>query len=200
MSTPAFTILLPIVRSPAFLEFALQSVAAQTCPGYELFIISDGGSAMRGTPFDKAINADYKKLRRQRSGAKLPFVTTLVARDGVMVQHTVTIGSKPVELPQRPPPQSAEVKAAPENKPANAPVAPPPNVAVKKESEPASVPSAPPSPKVVQIVTKSNNVDAATNSAPPKPIETASAVTNPAWTNGVASTPVVPAASPPPLS
>src|SRR3989442_501287 len=40
-----------------------------------VFIISDGGSPMRGTPFDTTVNADYKKKSKDRSQAKRPFVT-----------------------------------------------------------------------------------------------------------------------------
>lgn len=42
MTAPAFTILLPIVRGPELLEFALQSVAGQSRRDFELFIICDG--------------------------------------------------------------------------------------------------------------------------------------------------------------
>jgi glycosyltransferase involved in cell wall biosynthesis len=39
---PAFTILLPIVRSPELMGFAIQSVLAQTRADFELFVICDG--------------------------------------------------------------------------------------------------------------------------------------------------------------
>jgi glycosyltransferase involved in cell wall biosynthesis len=41
-TSPAFTILLPIVRSPELMEFAVQSVLAQTRADFELFVICDG--------------------------------------------------------------------------------------------------------------------------------------------------------------
>jgi hypothetical protein len=72
-----------------------------------VFIISDGNSAISGTPFDKAINADYRKKNRERSQAKVPYVTTLVVRDGGYVSKSVTIAGQPIFLPQRPPPAVA---------------------------------------------------------------------------------------------
>src|SRR5262249_3569677 len=72
-----------------------------------VFIISDGNSGISGTPFDKAINADYRKKNRERSQAKLPYVTTLVMRGGLYVSKSVTITGQPILLPQRPPPAVA---------------------------------------------------------------------------------------------
>jgi len=45
MTAPAFTILLPVVRSPELLWFAIDSVRKQTLGDFELFIVSDGAPA-----------------------------------------------------------------------------------------------------------------------------------------------------------
>ncbi len=58
MTKPAFTILLPIVRGPELLEFALQSVAGQTIPGYELIIISDGAPRQTNAAAEAAASSD----------------------------------------------------------------------------------------------------------------------------------------------
>ena len=44
-SSPVFTVLLPIHRSPELLEFSIASVLAQTQDDFELFIICDGAPA-----------------------------------------------------------------------------------------------------------------------------------------------------------
>lgn len=44
-ATPTFTILLPVVRPPALLPFAIRSVLAQDRPDFELFIVCDGAPA-----------------------------------------------------------------------------------------------------------------------------------------------------------
>ena len=44
-ATPTFTILLPVVRPPAMLPFAIRSVLAQDRPDFELFIVCDGAPA-----------------------------------------------------------------------------------------------------------------------------------------------------------
>jgi hypothetical protein len=44
-TAPTFTILLPVVRPPAMLPFAIRSVLAQDRPDFELFIVCDGAPA-----------------------------------------------------------------------------------------------------------------------------------------------------------
>lgn len=67
-----------------------------------VLVISDGDAAMKGTPFDKTINAEYKRQRKQRASAKRPFVTTLIARDGWIIDQSVTIAGTQIILPPRP--------------------------------------------------------------------------------------------------
>lgn len=79
-----------------------------------VFIISDGRSTMRGTAFDKAINADYKARRRERNAARQPFVTTFIAREGSIRTYSVTIAGQPILLPERPlPPVTISRKSVP---------------------------------------------------------------------------------------
>jgi hypothetical protein len=82
----------------------------QAVTNLNVFIISDGDTAMRGTPFDKAINAEYKKKRRERSSAKRPFVTTLIARDSQIVSNSVVIAGQQIVLPARPLPPAINAK------------------------------------------------------------------------------------------
>jgi len=169
----------------------------QAVTNLNVFIISDGDTAMRGTPFDKAINAEYKKKRRERSSAKRPFVTTLIARDSQIVSNSVVIAGQPIFLPERPIPAAVSAKTA----------APPPNHAagivlsnIVMSGATATAPSAAPPQKplavaplmtnagaiiepsssvvakseiprtaVIQIITKSNNPPAAIERTPSEP-------------------------------
>lgn len=82
-----------------------------------VFIVSDGDAPMKGTPFDKTINAEYKRQRKARSSSKRPFVTTLIARDGWIIDQSVTVAGDRINLPPRtlpapptpPPPAVAQV-------------------------------------------------------------------------------------------
>jgi len=66
-----------------------------------VFIMSDGDAPMKGTPFDKTINAEYKRQRKERSSSKRPFVTTLIARDGWIIDQSVTVAGNRINLPPR---------------------------------------------------------------------------------------------------
>jgi hypothetical protein len=164
-----------------------------------VFVISDGSSAMHGTPFDKAINTEYRKQRRQRSSAKQPFVTTLIARHGSITNYSVVVGGKPILLPERPAPTVAATKPTPTSRPAGillsnsivtsatvrlSSVTPPPvsqsaavpaptNVTtISQPSSNLEVKPTIPATHVTQIVTKSNNVSAAIEPSAPEPAKT----------------------------
>jgi hypothetical protein len=88
----------------------------QAVSNLTVFIISDGSSVMHGTPFDKKIADEYKRKRRERSAAKRPFVTTLIVRDGRMVDYSVVVAGQPIQLPPRSLPM-ATARAAPLDRP-----------------------------------------------------------------------------------
>lgn len=75
-----------------------------------VLIISDGSAPMRGTPFDDAINAEYRKQNRERKDMKRPFVTTLIVRDGWFVGNSVRISGQSIAMPERPLPAVAAIK------------------------------------------------------------------------------------------
>ena len=162
----------------------LLTTVVRAVSNLNVFIISDGSSAMRGTPFDKAINAGYKNQRRERSSAKRPFVTTLVARNGLITNGSVVVGGQPIRLPDRPVPTVASTKPTPPSRPAgillsntvvisatmamssvtpplnqSAPAPAPTNVAaISQPPSDAAVKAAIPATRVIQIVTTSNGV------------------------------------------
>jgi hypothetical protein len=68
-----------------------------------VILISDGTEAIHGTPFDKAINAAYKKWHREQQKAKRPFVTVLQGKDGQFTGYAVTPAQWAIEMPALPP-------------------------------------------------------------------------------------------------
>jgi len=184
----------------------LLMTVVQAVSNLNVFVVSDGGSTMRGTPFDKAINAEYKKKHRERNSAKRPFVTTLVARDARIIGQSVIVAGEPIILPERPLPTVAVAKnVPPPNRPAGvilsnkfsavSVMVPPIVPAAQNPQKQAPAPSAttnaaivvPPStnavikseviaPRVIQIVTTSNSVPAAVEPSPAEPDKTTVAV------------------------
>jgi hypothetical protein len=184
-----------------------------------VFILSDGSSSLRGIPFEKAINAEYRKQRRDRSSAKQPFVTALIARDGFITNYSVVVAGQPILLPQRPPSAvAAATKAASATKRpagvllsltgsmASATIVQPPSPA---PPTPAQLSTASPRPsnavakpeaasrRLMQIVTKSNNVPAAVEPATPEPAKPDDSLGADSTTNRVAAIPSAPPPAPP---
>lgn len=131
------------------------------------FIISDGSTSMRGTPFDKTVNAEYKKKRQERNSAKRPFVTTLIARDGSFTNYSVVVAGQPILLPKRPVSAVAiATKAAPPLRPAGVLLSNTPGASVTsatatapsvttQQNQPAPAPA--PAPANVATITPSSN-------------------------------------------
>ncbi len=135
-------------------------------------IITDGGTSMRGTPFDKEINAAYKSRKSERRTSKRPFVTTLIIRDGWIIDQSVAIAGERIALPDRRPPPSFVQPAAPQKAvvPAAvstnsiivtraAPVVSTPVIAQTPAPAPAAaqVPPPLPEPKKVMVITSKTN-------------------------------------------
>ena len=142
------------------LKQAIASLApvVNSVSNLNVVIISDGGSPMKGTPFDDAINADYRKKNRERKDLKRPFVTTLIVRDGWFVNHSVKIAGQPIPLPDRPLPE----------------------IAVARTNAPPPVVQAPPVTKgKVLSLTYTTVVDAIPNTNAPQTSSVPSVVTTP---------------------
>lgn len=143
-----------------------------------IILISDGRSAMDGTPLDKAINADYKAKKRDRSRAKQPFITSLIARDGWIIDHSVVIaGRDRILLPERRPPPTIARPSPPPVPPAKAPA----SILITRQTNTAqpslvtTTEPAAPAPKKVMIISSAppatNTVQGAQPavSKPPQP-------------------------------
>lgn len=118
-----------------------------------VFIVSDGGAQMKGTPFDKTINAEYKRQRKARASSKRPFVTTLIARDGWIIDQSVTVAGTRIDLPPRAVPTAPTPPAYAANNVTNQIVSSPivlaPSILITKSAPPETKPT----PKIV-IITK----------------------------------------------
>jgi hypothetical protein len=78
-----------------------------------IFVVSDEKVKLKGTPFDDAVNKIYQQRDDELRKSKQPFVTTLLARDGVIVTAGVTLAGEPITLPPRPPPVARPEPAPP---------------------------------------------------------------------------------------
>ncbi len=70
-----------------------------------VILISSGTEPIRGTPFDKEINSLYSIYERELRDAKIPFVTSLVGRNGKVVAFAVNSTLGPIEIPTAPLPE-----------------------------------------------------------------------------------------------
>ncbi len=169
-----------------------------------IILISDGRSAMDGTPLDKAINADYKAKKRDRSRAKQPLITALIARDGWIIDHSVVIaGRDRIMLPERRQPPAIARPSPPPVSPTKAPA----SILITRQTNAvpqplvAAVETSAPAPKKVMVI---SNVAPATNTVPtptaPEPPKTSLATTAPAPVKEPAQAPQPPAEPPAVLS
>ena len=147
----------------------LRSIA-HSVSNVNALIITDGGTPMRGTPFDKEINVAYKSRKSERRTSKRPFVTTLIIRDGWIIDQSVAIAGERIALPDRRPPPSFVQPAAPQKATVPATVSTnsiivtraTPSVSTPVIAQtPAPVPQPLPEPKKVMLITsKTNSPDA----------------------------------------
>ena len=110
-------------RAP--LEKALAAVAdeAERSGALTVFLFTDGGAPVKGTPFDEPINEIFTKHAAGMRKSKKPFVTVFVAQDGKFSAHAVSPGGERIYIP-RPPEAVATAKkseAAAKEKPADVP-------------------------------------------------------------------------------
>ena len=71
--------------------------AKRTCPRLAVFIVSNGQEVLVGTPFDRSINIGYGRRFEELRSAKVPFLTTLVCKDGNFIAWSVGAMNEPVK-------------------------------------------------------------------------------------------------------
>ena len=76
--------------------------AKQTCPRLAVFLISNGQEVLVGTPFDRNINVSYGRRFEELRGARVPFLTTLLCKNGNFVGWSVNAANEPITLPRGP--------------------------------------------------------------------------------------------------
>ena len=79
------------------LWIALQQTV-RTTQSLTVVILSDGDERFQGTPFDRSINAMYQQRFRELKAAKKPFVTTLMAQNGVWVACAVNAAGEAIDF------------------------------------------------------------------------------------------------------
>ncbi|MCL4181572.1 MAG: hypothetical protein KJ072_28020, partial [Verrucomicrobia bacterium] len=101
------------------LEAALTAAAAEASRGEALtvFLITSGTDPVRGTPFDREINAVFEQHREGMIKAKRPFVCALVYEGGELVAQAVTPGGMTIFIPPSPTARAA-VEVEPPSEPA----------------------------------------------------------------------------------
>jgi hypothetical protein len=77
---------------------ALHGLIRQS-PALNVILISDGSDAIRGTPFDEAINVVFNKWSATQRKANLPLLTLLSARNGSVADFSVSPAPWPLEWP-----------------------------------------------------------------------------------------------------
>jgi hypothetical protein len=116
-------------------------------------LISDGAGSIRGTPFDKDINALQKKYARELRAAHLPFVTVLAARDGAVFDYTINYPGL-VDIPHTANPENPVETNAPiaavSNPAANVPAKPRPTHSIIMSAATNVVHAAAPAPAPAQ--------------------------------------------------
>lgn len=80
---------------------AVNGVAAKS-EFITVVLVSSGEEALRGTPFDAAINQTFASWQERQRKARMPFVTVLRAKRGRFTDFAVTPLPWPVELPPFP--------------------------------------------------------------------------------------------------
>jgi len=151
----------------AHLERALPAIQQVVSSSERLtvILIFDGSDAIKGTRFDKDINALHKRYAGEFRTAHAPFVTLLAVRDGAVFDYTINYPGTVMV------PHMADPLPTPETNT-------PPILAV---NAPPPVDPAPPAPQVPNVqITLSGSNFAHNASIPPPPAGNASAVVTPA--------------------
>jgi hypothetical protein len=102
----------------------LQTVI-RTVKDVNVFLVTEGGVAMVGTPFDGAINESYQNNRAQARETKQPLVTTLTARNGQITGAYVSFPGEKIVLADLPDTNSVARVEAPKIQPLATNQAPP---------------------------------------------------------------------------
>lgn len=132
-------------------------------------LISTGNGNLQGTGFDEKINATYAQWRSQQQKKKMPFVTLLRARHGVLTDFAVSPAPWAAELPPLPPETIAQAKPAAATNTSQTAAKPAATAALYfsgKKTQPTPAPQPPIAP--------TNTAVAFLSSVPAQPVATAS--------------------------
>lgn len=106
-------------------------------PAITIFLLTDGKTPVRGTPFDAAIDAVFQKYGSEQARVRLPFVTVLRAEGGSFVNGNVGLPPWRIDVPATPGEIARASKPTKPEKPAPPkPIAPKPAPAELRFGQP----------------------------------------------------------------
>jgi hypothetical protein len=68
----------------------------------DIILVSGSDDPISNTPFDQQINAAWRGKNSDLRDAKKPLITTLTARNGKIINWSVTVAGEPIRLNERP--------------------------------------------------------------------------------------------------
>ena len=77
--------------------------AVKASKSLTVFLLSDGDTPVAGTPFDRSLNLLYRDNYGELQRARKPFITRLVASDGLFVSWAVSADVGAMKVPEAPP-------------------------------------------------------------------------------------------------
>ena len=173
-------------RNKSNLDAAVKEIirATKTSQEVTIFLFTDGNDVIYGTPYDLEISTTFMMHRRELASKRLPFVTSIAARDGRMQAWAVDVGGGKVTIPTIPgdePKPEADLAAKPEPEPEKKPenVRRPPRKASPNAKPIVQVGPVPRPPKIQHIGEKPPP-EALKPKTTPRPKTTPQAATTPA--------------------
>lgn len=116
---------------------------------FNLLILCSGERPISGTPFDEAINATLRRIRRDQRRLRQPVIIVLRAENGVWVAHSVGQPPWPLQIPETPGDRAARQRLGPSKDPPAQDSLANQTEAAKPHPDPRTPPPQPPAPATV---------------------------------------------------
>ena len=171
-----------------------------------IFFITDDTIRIKGTPFDDAVNEAYKDRADEVREKGLPFITTILGRDGKLINVSVVLAGETMTLPARHDPKPEPVVAAvkPATRASRPPAAAPARtIVIKRDTLPDGTKSSVMvnvDGKPAPVATRKDDIPLnGTSHVTPVPAQTVAVTPNPQSAAIPVETVPVPTSEPPPV-